>query len=197
MYHGNERHDGNAAGHSDITSASVHQLVSRHIIVLDHPVISIPAIVQGKIYVGTKSGSSGGTLYKIDIATGAINGTFPVPLAGGGVWESGIGATPAVVNGKVYFSSLDGKIYCVDATTMKQVWVTDLRHPDLAHNQPMSRPTAACWTSPLVVNGKVYVGSGLGEDDLVALRFCLLPRCSYWARHLGFLHEQVRWHGRE
>lgn len=171
MYHGDERHSGNAAGHSDISSASVHRLVSQHKLTLDHPIVSVPAIVQGKIYVGTKSPSNGGTLYKIDVVSGAINGTFSVPFAGGGVWDSGIGGTPAVVNGKVYFSSLDGKIYCVDAATLKPIWVTDLRHPDLAHNQPMSRPTAACWTSPLVVNGKVYVGTGLGEDDIVAFGF--------------------------
>jgi outer membrane protein assembly factor BamB len=171
MYHGNERHDGNAAGHSDITSTSVHRLVSRHKLTLDNPIISVPAIVQGKIYVGTKSPKSGGTMYKIDIATGAVNATFPVPFAGGGVWDSGIGATPAVINGRVYFSSLDGKIYCLDATALKPVWVIDLRNPDLAHNQPMSRPTAACWTSPLVVNGKVYVGSGLGEDAEVTFGF--------------------------
>ncbi len=138
MYHGNERHDGNAAGHSDITTSTVQKLVSRHKIVLDNAIISVPAIVQGKIYVGTKSATGGGTLYKVDLATGAINGTFHVPFAGGGVWDSGIGATPAVVNSKVYTSTLDGKIYCLDAATMKQVWVTDLRHADLAHNQPMN-----------------------------------------------------------
>src|SRR5690348_15836182 len=98
MYHGNERHNGNAAGHSDITSASVHRLTRRHTLVLNDPIISVPAIVQGKIYVGTKSPRNGGTLYKIDVVSGVINGTFSVPFAGGGVWDSGIGATPAVVN---------------------------------------------------------------------------------------------------
>ena len=171
MYHGNERHDGNAAGHSDITTSTVQKLVSRHKIVLDNAIISVPTVVQGKIYVGTKSAAGGGTLYKVDLVTGTINGTFHVPFAGGGVWDSGIGATPAVVNGRVYTSTLDGKIYCIDAATMKQVWVTDLRHADLAHNQPMTRPTAACWTSPLVVNGKVYVGTGLGEDATTVFGF--------------------------
>ncbi len=171
MYHGDERHSGNAAGHSNITTSTVQKLISRHKIVLDNAIISVPAIVQGKIYVGTKSINGGGTLYKVDLATGTINGTFHVPFAGGGVWNSGIGATPAVVNGKVYTSTLDGKIYCIDAASMKQVWVTDLRHVDVAHNQPMSRPTAACWTSPLVVNGKVYVGTGLGEDDTTVFGF--------------------------
>ena len=177
MYHGNERHDGNAAGHSDITTSTVQKLVSRHKIVLDNAIISVPAIVQGKIYVGTKSDNGGGTLYKVDLATGTINGAFHVPFAGGGVWNSGIGATPAIVNGKVYTSTLDGKIYCIDATTMKQVWVTDLRHPDLAHNQSMSRPTAACWTSPLVVSGKVYVGTGSVSSIALMLRRAMFIGC--------------------
>lgn len=135
MYHADERHSGNAAGHSDISSTSVQKLVSRHVIQLGQAIISVPAIVQGSIYVGTRSGSSGGILYKMNLATGAIQGTFAVPFAGGGTWESGIGSTPAVVQGRVYFTSLDGKAYCIDAATMKQVWATDFRHPDPTHNQ--------------------------------------------------------------
>jgi glucose dehydrogenase len=45
-----------------------------------------------------------------------------------------------------------------------------LRNPDYAHNQPVqnySGPNhgAEGWSSPLVVNGKVYVGFGEGESE--------------------------------
>ena len=60
MYHADERHSGNAAGPSAIRSASVQKLVSRHVIQLDHAIISVPAIVGGCIYVGTRSGNNGG-----------------------------------------------------------------------------------------------------------------------------------------
>jgi outer membrane protein assembly factor BamB len=84
-------------------------------------------------------------------------------------WGSGIGSSPAIVEGKVYIKSLDGKVYCLNANTLSDRhedggWVTDIRLADPNQNQPVNRPDAACWTSPLVVNGRVYVGSGLGED---------------------------------
>jgi outer membrane protein assembly factor BamB len=166
MYHGNEQHTGVAAGCSDLSSQNVGSMILQSKISLDHDVVSVPAIVGGKIYIGTMSGVGGGTLYKINMITGTIEHTYTIPFAGGGVWNSGIGATPAVVNGKVYISTLDGKIYCLDALSLTFQWVTDLRHPDLAHNQPVnnSNPAVGCWTAPLVVNDKVYVGVGLGED---------------------------------
>src|SRR5256885_6569746 len=111
MYHGDERHSGNAAGQSAITSASVHRLVSLHKLVLNDPIISVPAIVQGKIYVGTKSPKSGGTPYKIDVASGGVNGTFFVPFSCGGGCGSGVGATPAAVEGKGFFFSLGVQNY--------------------------------------------------------------------------------------
>jgi outer membrane protein assembly factor BamB len=185
MYHGNEQHDGNATGCSNLRSTTVHRLVSVHQVNVPGRVFSIPTIVDGTIYVGTQTDASGGTLYKIDLVSGAVEGTFPFPIPSAGPpgqWGSGTGGSPAVVEGNIYLSSLDGKIYCVDANTMTQHWVTDLRYASIAqqaippyhlfliHNQPLTQPTAASWTSPLVVTTrsgrrKVYVGSGLGEYD--------------------------------
>ena len=61
------------------------------------------------------------------------------------------------------------------------VWVTDLRVADPAHNQPVSNigtnpanPQAEGWCSPLVVNGRVYVGMGEGENpELYGFVYCL------------------------
>jgi outer membrane protein assembly factor BamB len=44
------------------------------------------------------------------------------------------------------------------------VWVTDLRHADPEHGQPVTHMVMPeGWCSPLVVNGRVYVGFGEGE----------------------------------
>jgi outer membrane protein assembly factor BamB len=177
MYHHDPQHTGLATC-SDITSSNVGTLIQAYpAILLNGDVISAPAVADGKIYVGSSvpgAGQGGGTLYRIDVATGAIEDQFSfVTPAGQGSeqGETGIGCTPAVTGGNVYFSGLDGNIRCVNASTFQLLWTTDLRHPDLARNQPVSNPAAETWTSPLVVNGRVYVGAGVGEPDPGAFGF--------------------------
>jgi outer membrane protein assembly factor BamB len=171
MYHANERHTGQAQGCSDIRSTNVGSLFLQSDVSVDGTVVSIPSIVDGKIYVGTGGyGTSAGTLYKIDLATGVVDGIFPT--TGNAYYPyDGIGGSPAVVGGRVYFTAVHGKVYCVDAASMTPtaphppaVWVVDLKHADAAHNQPVNNPNADSWTSPLVVNGRVYVAAGEGES---------------------------------
>ncbi len=168
MFHGNEEHTGVAAGSSGVVAANVGGMRLHKQVDVDFTISSIPTIVGGKVYVGTSSSGSGGSLYRINLASGSIEKRFSVPFSGGGVWGSGIGGSPAVTGDRVYFASLDGKVYCLNADTFAPIWKspTDLRHPDPSHKQPVdnSNPAVACWTSPLVVKGHVYVGVGLGED---------------------------------
>jgi outer membrane protein assembly factor BamB len=177
MYHHDPQHTGLVAC-SDITSSNVGTLTQAYpAIPLNGHVISTPAVVDGKVYVGSSvpgNGQGGGTLYRIDVATGAIENQFSfVTQAGQGSeqGETGIGCTPAVTGGNVYFSGLDGNIRCLNASTFQLLWTTDLRNPDQARNQPVSNTAAETWTSPLVVNGRVYVGAGVGEPDPGAFGF--------------------------
>jgi outer membrane protein assembly factor BamB len=179
MYHHDPQHSGRVAC-SDIDSSNVGGLTLAYApIALDGFAITVPAIVGGKIYVGSSlapgANPGGGTLYRIDLATGNIehSAPFPVPLGQGAEQGTGIGGTPAVVNGKVYFCVLDGTVHCLDAATFAPVWVTDLRQPDPAHNQPATNPMAETWSSPLVVNGRVYIGAGEGEQGAFGFVYCL------------------------
>ena len=179
MHHHDEQHSGAASGCSNIRSTSVHRL-HLHVppIALAGPIISIPSVVDGKIYVGTATSSlvtSGGTLYKIDLLTGNVDATFSFSGIGSRQGQTGICSSPAVVGNRVYFSGLNGKVYCLDATTLALVWVTDLRHTDLAHNQPVDHGTALSngWSSPLVVNDRVYIGFGEGESNAFGFVYCL------------------------
>jgi outer membrane protein assembly factor BamB len=190
MYHHDPEHTGIASGPSDISSTTVGRLSLRAAVPLDGPVISIPTVAGGKVFVGsgnssTAAGRSGGTLYRIDLATGAIEKTFtfdnPVtqtptgPVVGGSrQGYAGIGSSPAVVDGKIYFSGLDGKVYCLKSQTFDVVWIADLRNADAAHGQPVQHAVAAeGWSSPLVVNGRLYVGFGEGESDTFGFVYCL------------------------
>jgi outer membrane protein assembly factor BamB len=175
MYHHDARHTGHASGHSGIRSTSVGELQLRSSISLDGSVVTIPSIVHGKIYVGTSDinfPGGGGTLYKIGLASGSVERTFST-TGRTPAYAQGIGGSPAIADGKVYFSIIPGKVYCVDAHTFTLLWVTDLRNADPTHNQPVQNDNADCWSSPLVVNGKVYVGCGEGEFDAFGFVYCL------------------------
>jgi outer membrane protein assembly factor BamB len=198
MYHHDELHSGQASSSSNITSTSISRMQLVYSIPLDGPVISIPCIVNSKVFVGTgnskeaaKENSEGGTLYRIDLVSGNIERTFNFrtdPGHGSSQGFSGIGSSPAIVAGKIYFSGLDGRIYCLDANTFDPIWITDLRNPDPAHNQPVQNidvdryerlnripdgASAEGWSSPLVVNNKVYVGFGEGESGAYGFVYCL------------------------
>lgn len=182
-YHHDVRLSG-VATCSSINSTTVGGLAKKFDPLLDGPIISIPSVVNGKVYVGTGNsstavGSSGGTLYRIDLATGTIEKTFTFNTASGeGSRQgyAGIGSSPAVTGGRVYFSGLDGKLYCLDAATFALLWVTDIRNYDGPKNQPVTHNASAeaeGWSGPLVVNGRVYVGFGEGESNTFGFVYCL------------------------
>lgn len=63
-------------------------------------------------------------------------------------------STPAVHAGLVYISDCGGKVHCVDARTGERVW--------------MHEGEDEFWASPLVADGKVYVGSRDGDFWILA-----------------------------
>jgi outer membrane protein assembly factor BamB len=173
MYHHDERHTGHASGGSGIRSTTVGSLSLAHTAAVDGPVITIPVVAHGKIYIGSSDAAGGGgTLYKIDLGSGAIDHTFPVP-ARFPAYSQGIGGSPAVADGRVYFTALPGAVHCLHAASFTEVWSVDLRFPDPAHNQPVSNPMADSWTSPLVIGDRVYVGCGEGESGAWGFVYCL------------------------
>lgn len=189
MHHGDPQHTGYVSD-SPINSSNAAKLAVFKELQLGGPVLSTPAVVDGYVYVGTANahgavGSNGGSLYKIELATGTIAATFN--------WDipseerdshgfCGMGCTPAVTGGRVYFVAFNAKLYCLDQQTLKPVWIADLRYADASHNQPVTNtggmdqgyPPVAGWSSPLVVNGRVYTGIGEGENpDAYSFVYCL------------------------
>jgi len=59
--------------------------------------------------------------------------------------EDEISASPVVMDGKVYFASLDGKLYCADAESGKEIWKYEI--------------TTSFEASPMVLNNTVYIGN--------------------------------------
>ncbi|HYR09330.1 MAG TPA: PQQ-binding-like beta-propeller repeat protein [Longimicrobium sp.] len=199
MYQGGPAHGGYVAD-TPINATNVAQLGTSplHSLQLGGPVLSVPAAVDGYAYVGVANsvaqpGNNGGGLFKVNLATGAVEKqfTWPIdPAQRDTHGFTGMGCTPAVANGNVYFSAFDGYFYCVDQANLELVWKTNLREADLAQNQPVTNdvpaadnpnipagtapenypyyaPPAAGWSSPVVVGNSVYVGMGEGENPLL------------------------------
>lgn len=121
-------------------------------------IIATPVVQKGQVYIGVGDdpdfGSGPGALFRID------------PSAGGDVSTSGrkwfLGdedfhrslSTVVVADGLLYTCDLDGIFYCVDIETGKIVWKHDL--------------FAAVWGSPLLADGKIYVGDEDGDICIMA-----------------------------
>jgi outer membrane protein assembly factor BamB len=114
-------------------------------------VISTPIIVDNVVYIANgqdpEHGEGVGHLYAID------------PTKRGDITESGrlwhYGdirrsiSTGALYNGILFFSDFSGFLHAVDAKSGKQIWKHDM--------------FAAIWGSPIVIDGKVYLGDEDGD----------------------------------
>jgi outer membrane protein assembly factor BamB len=114
-------------------------------------VISTPVIVENVVYISNgqdpEHGEGVGHAYAIDATrTGDITKT-------GLIWHydkirRSI-STPAVHEGLVYWPDFSGFFHCLDQKTGKPYWTHDL--------------FAAVWGSPMVADGKIYLGDEDGD----------------------------------
>jgi outer membrane protein assembly factor BamB len=132
-------------------------------------VISTPIIVDGIVYIANgqdpEHGEGTGHLYAIDgTKRGDITSVVmkdgkaaPNPNSGQ-LWHytdirRSI-STGALYNGILFYSDFSGFLHAVDAKTGKQLWKHDM--------------FAAIWGSPIVIDGKVYLGDEDGDVTVLA-----------------------------
>ena len=88
----------------------------------DGPIFARPTVADGMTYVGTE-GFSGGTLYAFDAASGREEFTFRCKeLAGRTGAQGGIYGAVLCDGDRIYFGSMDGRLYCLNAITGKHIW---------------------------------------------------------------------------
>jgi outer membrane protein assembly factor BamB len=119
-------------------------------------IISTPVIFENKVYIANgqdpEHGEGVGHLYCID------------PTKRGDITKDGMVwhfdkirrsiSTGALHAGLLYYPDFSGFLHCIDAKTGKELWQHDM--------------FAAVWGSPLVVDGKVYLGDE--DGDVVVLQ---------------------------
>lgn len=121
-------------------------------------VISTPAVVGDVVYIA----STDGVLYAVNRSDGTQRWKFET--------KGPIASSPAVSGGLVYVSSLDGNIYAVDAASGVKRWAFATRgerrftapgiHGAIPHTEHMPDPYDVYLSSPTVVAGTLYIGSG-------------------------------------
>lgn len=200
MYQGGPAHGGYVTD-TPINSGNAGTLYPLHTLQVGGPILSVPAVTDGYAYVGVANavaapGNNGGGLFKVNLATGATEASYiwPIDLSQRDSHGfTGMGCTPAVAGGFVYFSAFDGYFYCLHQADLSFAWKTNLRRADPGQNQPVTNdfpppppdppspantptfyPPAAGWSSPVVADGLVYVGMGEGENpQLFGFVYCL------------------------
>jgi polyvinyl alcohol dehydrogenase (cytochrome) len=113
---------------------------------------SQPTVAGGRVFVG----SQGGRVFALDAKTGCVIWTFrtqgatrTAPVVGPGQGEH---------RALVYFTSIPGWLYAVDAETGAQVWRIKMEE----------HISARLTGSPVVHQGRLYVGAGSFEEGMSA-----------------------------
>jgi outer membrane protein assembly factor BamB len=118
--------------------------------------IATPVIYQNVVYIANgqdpEHGEGVGHLYAIDATKrGDITKT-------GMIWHYGdirrSISTGAIYNGILFYSDFSGFLHAVDIKTGKPYWKHDM--------------FAAIWGSPMVIDGKVYLGDEDGDVTVIA-----------------------------
>ena len=115
------------------------------------PAFSSPSLADGKIFVGEGFHDDNNCkLFCLEAATGKK------------VWEfataSHTESTPVVVESKVFIGAGDDGVFCLNAADGRKIW----NYPDVHVDSP-----------PLVHDGRLYAGSGVGDKFRETLLFCL------------------------
>ena len=85
-------------------------------------------------------------VWHYDVADRDVNGDGQIGLEE--TMHRTIGS-PAIKDGLLYIADISGILHCLDAKTGKVHWTHDM--------------LCACWGSPLIVDGKVYIGNEDGD----------------------------------
>ena len=116
------------------------------------PIWGTPAISDGTIYFG----SDDGNLYAVDAQNCVLKWKF--------LTQGFVRSQPAISGGMIYFASDDGYLYAVETQSGIRIWSTDIGNfmpSDGRVFDPLGRSSGWDYkqSSPVVVDGQVYVGS--------------------------------------
>lgn len=112
----------------------------------------MPVVVDGRVFIAGGGdifwGKNEAWLKCVDVRGGQPRELWSYAL------DKHVLSTPAVRDGLAYVADCGRKLHCVEAATGRGVWVQEV--------------TGEVWSSPLVADGKVYLGTRSGEFVVMA-----------------------------
>src|SRR5215470_1748822 len=125
-----------------LTPSTVSRLKTKWVFETGADVSSQPTVVDGVVYFGSWDGKE----YAVDAKTGKKIWDFDcgTPTRSGAAYDQGT----------LYFGDLNGRLYAVDASTGSQKWKIKID----------PHPYAVATSSPIVYNGRLYVGVASHEE---------------------------------
>lgn len=114
-----------------------------------------PTIAGGRLFVGTQSG----TVYALSASTGCVHWVFPAAAAVRAAITIGRVETGSGTRFAAFIGDRSANVYAVDATTGQLLWTTKI------DDYPFARVTG----SPVLHNGRLYIGVASGEETAGAV----------------------------
>ncbi|HMA36041.1 MAG TPA: PQQ-binding-like beta-propeller repeat protein [Chloroflexia bacterium] len=156
MYGHDPQHTSYNAVETTISAANLAQLISRwqfNVGSNGTPPSGAPSVANGRVYVGSSTGT-GPNFFAFDAITGAQVFTTSVGYVSS-CFNVGIGSTSAISGSVVTVGGGDAAYYGLDANSGAQLW-----------RQLMNvGPSGFAWESPVVGNGRSYIGMASRCDN--------------------------------
>jgi outer membrane protein assembly factor BamB len=154
-------HSSYNAAERAITPATVNLLVRKwH--AGGHLYLASPTVDDGAVFIGT----DGGWFFKFDATTGRLLhrvfiGFQPHKTCGafGTVATATVAPDPVTHQLTVYVAGANGYLYALSATSLQVEWKSVIAIPSTKVSNYMD------WSSPTVVNGKIYIGVASNCDQ--------------------------------
>lgn len=132
-----------------ISPQNLNELARRWTTDLHSPFAAAPAIVHGVIYITHRD-----SLYAFDLHTGAQLWHYDGPKSGYALTSSAVAVDAATR--RAYYGTPDAFLNAINIDTGKLFWRVKLGD---------TTQGADVWDSPLLVNGKLYIGVASHNDD--------------------------------
>jgi outer membrane protein assembly factor BamB len=157
MYGHDVSRTGYNAAETAITAASVSRLAPRwqaDIGMGDFPPSGAPTVAGGRVFVGS-SRPDGDNFFAFSATTGGALWTANVGHHPPSDFDVGLGATAGVSGSVVVVGGGDAAYYGLDVATGAILW---------RHEMGVG-PSGFTWCSPLIANGRVYIGMSSEGDN--------------------------------
>jgi len=145
MYQHDASHTGNVA-QTGLSAANIADLGQNWSFPSGGWITATPVVGNGMVYAG----SWDGRMYALQQSDGQLVWSFDAGTTADDCGNTyGIDATAALADGVLYFGAANCEVFALDAATGGFLWSTQLADPGAGYH---------IWSSPVVFNGKVYVG---------------------------------------